>query len=490
MTISNPASVVGPKRNSKADLTVIGAGPAGMAAAVTASQAGADVVVIDEGPRPGGQIGRATTHRNSASDFFKPGPYDSRLTSLTQSFAEQSLRYLPGTTVWGIFDGRVVATDHRTHTLIESEYLLIANGAYETPVPFPGWTLSGVMTVGGLQQLQKVQRVVPKGRVLLSGTGPFLYLAADQLASAGVEIVAVADSASFPELARWAARLVRLPVLLMEGLGYLTRLRSRGVPLLYRHAVTRTMGEGRVRAAEVTELDDQFQPRPGTERQYSVDVVAVNHGFTPATELTHMAACDHVLDITTHHWLPVLDERQRTTQPWIYAAGDCAGIGYLPRNLLQGELAGTDVAIRLGLIPESEANRRAIRLQRKLRASTWYLELLAEIYSFRPGRVNWADSETIVCRCEGVRREVVEKSMAAQISVELDAVKRLSRAGMGQCQGKLCFPTILGMLSQEMGSRRFQEQDFTARPPLKPIPMQKLADLAEGTSVMGLGDAS
>jgi len=477
-------------RRESAEVVIIGAGPAGMSAAVAAASAGAEVVVIDEAPRPGGRVGGAPAATAAAGAAVHPGPYDDRLARLTRVYAEQPLTHLAGTTVWGLFDDRLVATDHPEHPLIEAQYLVIASGAYETPLAFPGWTLPGVMTVGGLQQLRKRQGLVPRGRVLLSGTGPFLYLAADQLAADGVEIVAVADSASRADWIRWGLRLARLPALAREGLGYLGRLRRRGIPLLYRRAAVRALGEERVEAAVIARLDNMYQIRAGSELELAVDVLAVNIGFTPATDLTHLAGCQHRLDRRTHHWLPVVDSLQRTSQSGIYAAGDCGGIGYLPKNLLQGELAGTDAALRLDRILETEARERIGRLQRQLRASAWYGQLLSEIYAFHPGRTAWADAGTVICRCEGVTREAIVASMEAQVSVELDAVKRLSRAGMGPCQGKLCFPTILGMLAQELDADRWRAQDYSARPPLKPISMHTLAELAETVQAQEQGEAA
>lgn len=465
------------------DLLIVGAGPAGLSAAVAAARAGAKVVVVDEEPRVGGRIGRSPSPLLPVKPVSRPGPYGDSLHSLVQAFEQLPILHLPKTLVWGIFDDRVVTTDHPNHPLIAAKHLLIANGAYETPVAFPGWTLPGATTVGGLQQLLKTQGLVPGGRVLLSGTGPFLYLAADQLASYGVRLVAVADLASRADWVRWGLRLARLPKLLREGLGYLWRLRRRRIPILYRHAAIRALGDQAVQSVVVAEVDHLGLPVAGSERSVAVDLLAFNAGFTPATDLTHMAGCEHVLDRRTHHWLPVVDDRQRTSRPGIHAAGDCTGIGYLPRNLVEGEIAGTDIAGQLGLLAAGEADQRLARLQRQHAASAWYSVLLAEIYAFQAGRVNWADNSTVVCRCEGVTREAVEESMAAQVSVELDAVKRLSRAGMGQCQGKLCFPTILGLLSRELSAERWKAQDFSARPPLKPISMQALADLAETVRV-------
>lgn len=437
------------------------------------------MAVIDDRPQPGGQIDRQPSPLFEPGDALPKRQYGELLSSLAREFMERPIRYMPDTTVWGVFEDRLVATDNPQHPIIAPERLLIANGAYETPLPFPGWTLPGVMTVGGLQNLLKTQTLVPTGKVFLSGTGPFLYLAADQLAGRGVQITAVADLASRSEWLQWAVRLVRLPSVLREGMGYFIRLYGRRIPVLFRHTVVRALGEDGLRSVVVAATDRDGRPLPGSERELPADILAVNVGFSPSTDLTRMAGCSHHIDPIALNWRPDLDLEHQSSQPGIYAAGDCAGIGFLPQNILEGELVGTEVAYRLGLLAKGEARQRIASIQRKLASYAWYSDLLAEIYAFRPGLLDLMSGATVVCRCEGVSRGAVESSFAPQISIVLDAIKRLSRAGMGQCQGKLCFPTILRMLSGEIPADQLMSQDYRSRPPLKPISMRVLAGLAE-----------
>ena len=187
---------------------------------------------------------------------------------------------------------------------MRAEALVLATGAYERSVPFPGWTLPGVYTAGGCQVLLKSQAVLPGKRVLVAGTGPLLLVVARQLARAGAQVVAVAEASSYTGLVLTPHLLWGHWGLLREGRGYLRELKKAGIPFLPRHTIIEARGEGQVREAVIARLDHAWRPLPGSERTLEVDTVAMGFGFIPNTELSRMAGCEHYYDARQGGWLP------------------------------------------------------------------------------------------------------------------------------------------------------------------------------------------
>jgi NADPH-dependent 2,4-dienoyl-CoA reductase/sulfur reductase-like enzyme len=459
------------------DLVIIGSGPAGLSAAVTAAAAGVDVAVIGEDHRVGGQIFRQIVPP-LRFEYSSVDRQNQRIFKrLEKEWAESKVQFLNRAVAWGIFGDNAIAFDNPKHSILKAKRLLFSEGAYETPVAFPGWTLPGVMTLGAAQTLLKGQGVVPKGIIVIAGTGPLLYYTASQLLKNGAEVAALIEASSFSQVAGWTRKLWRAPGILGKGLKYMAIIKKHRVPIYYNTVVKEALGSEVLEEIVYARADNLWKPQAGTEKRMKAEILCLNFGFTPSTHLSHMAKCGHICDPQLRGWRPVLSPRFETTQPGVFVGGDCTGIGGVEMAVLEGRIAGTEIARRLGAIRESEAERRLVRLTKSLESHRWYQNFLKSIYAFRPGLLDLMTDDTLVCRCE----EVDFKALSGFIqngAHHVEQIKRLTRIGMGRCQGRFCYPTLIGMLAKILPAKELEREDFSARLPSKPLLLKVLFEMS------------
>ncbi|MEV0400284.1 FAD-dependent oxidoreductase [Actinoallomurus sp. NPDC050550] len=448
------------------DVVVIGAGPAGLAAAVTAATAGLDVALVDAGRRPGGQYYR---HHAAETGGLHHG-WDAfvRLRD-----ALDRLTYLPSHRVWHVEDGFTVhalAGDRDERPVrIDARSVIVATGAYDRSLPFPGWDLPGVLTAGGAQALLKGDRVTAGERIVVAGTGPFLFPVATGLAGAGATVVGVFESNRPYGFAR---HLARNPGKAWEGAGYAAALARHRIPYRTGHAVVAAHGDGRVEAVTVARLDRDWAPVD--ERVIACDTVAVGYGFTPQLEIPLQLGCATRMDADGSPVVEV-DVAQRTSVPGVYAAGETTGVGGAQLSLVEGELAGLGVAEAAGgVAPDPAHVSRLLAKRRRLRA---FAEAMHEAYPVRPGWMGRLDDDTLVCRCEEVTCGRLAEA-AGLGATDPRSAKLLSRAGMGWCQGRVCGYATSWLAATACGRSPGPDDLLAAarRPIAQPVRLRDLAD--------------
>ncbi|MFH8727169.1 NAD(P)/FAD-dependent oxidoreductase [Streptomyces termitum] len=453
------------------DLAVVGAGPAGLAAAVTAATLGLAVALLDAGTRPGGQYYR---HPDPVLGAARPEALHHDWTAFAGRAAELRaharagrVRYLPGHQVWSVTGS---GTDWTVHARadeaaarpVRARAVLLATGAYERQLPFPGWTLPGVVGAGGAQAMLKSGLVLPGRRVVVAGSGPLLLAVAASLAAAGARVPAVVEAAGYAPYARHTGTLLRNPGKLVEGAvhgGALLRHRVR--PLL-RHAVVAAHGTGRVEAVTVARLDRDWRPVPGTGRRVPCDALAVGHGLVPELSLATALGCATrtAADGTV---ALVLTPGLRTSVPGVWAAGETGGVGGAQLALIEGEIAAHTVAGRA--VPAG-----LVRGRERLRA---FADVMGAAHRPGPGWTDWLREETAVCRCEEVSAGCVREAVAELGATDARTVKLLTRAGMGWCQGRMCGPAVAALAGDGPAPDR--------RPLACPVPLRQLAELPSDT---------
>lgn len=439
-------------------IVVIGAGPAGLAAAASASKAGADVVVLDEGERVGGQFWR-----------HHPAFTDPRLQHQLTRFAAlqealEGVRVVTSASVWRVeagtplcvhaLIGPVDAAQRRGETL-EADAVVLATGAHDRVLPVPGWTLPGVTSAGAVQALAKRDGVALGTRTVVAGAGPFLLPVAQSVALLGGEVVEVVEAASAGTIARgWGRRPWQMTAAAGKAgeLGsYLATLARHRTPYRLGSAVTRIHGGSSVEAVTVQRIDRDWRPIPGTERIIGCDSVALGHGFTPRLEAAIQFGCE----ITADRYVRV-DSQQLTSIPGVHAAGEITGIGGADAALAEGEIAGLAAAG----VPAADLRYRApLTARRRMRA---FAERLAT-HSIRPGWTAWLDDDTIVCRCEAATRGAI----AEYADASSRGMRLATRAGLGPCQGRTCGRSVEDIIGAASG--------FDRRPVLSSVRIGELA---------------
>ena len=462
------------------DLLVIGGGPAGLAAATVAASHGLRTVLVDERPTLGGQIFRQPGPGFVVKNPGKMGHDFGHGVDLIAAAGRAGAELSTGTTVVSVRGTSVVLCGYggaATTTTLRARRVLVAPGAYDRPVAFPGWTLPGVLTAGGAQALVKGSRVVPGDRVVFAGSGPLALAFPAQLRHYGVNVVLALEAGPAPTARSVLGLLSAAPgnlALLRDGAAYRLQLLRTGVPLRYRRIVVRADGERRVEEVVHAAVDASWRVIPGTEEHLAVDTLCVGYGFATSSELLRLAGCRFGYDEDLGGPVVEVDQWQRTSVPGILAAGDGTGVRGAPVAADQGRLAAIGAAVDLGSLSASQATALARPLRRRLAAKERFRRTLRPLYSVGPGVYELATQETVVCRCEEVTLARLEEAAAA--TGDANVAKSYTRAGMGLCQGRNCHRQVAAVLARHSGRPISEVAAMTARPPARPVPIRALAD--------------
>jgi len=477
-------------------VAVVGAGPAGLAAAVTAAEEGMTVTLIDAGAQSGGQFWRhpSEAHRSGFARDESAGHHhwarfvDLR-TRLEAQVVRGRVRWLTGRQVWNILRGdsgfvlhtaAVVGADPlpAAARAVSAERVVLATGAYDRQLPVPGWTLPGVMAAGGVQALVKAHQVAPGRRAVVAGTGPFLLTVAAGLAAAGVEVVAVCEANS---LRRWARRPLPLalePGKLVEGVEYARTFVRHRIPFRPRTIVTRVHGDQRAVAVSLSKVDARGRPT-GEPVRVDADLVAFGWGFTPQLELAVALGLRTRIDVDGSLVVDV-DPHLRASLPGIYAAGEATGVGGAVQSWTEGELAARTAVSDAG---GAEATSRRRALRRRISRARTFARAMHAASPVPAEWSSWLDGDTLVCRCEEVDVAAVAEVVEAQRAEDPRDVRVTARPGMGWCQGRVCGFAVSSLVSERTGCRwsTAQIEPLHKRPVGVPIPLGELAALAATT---------
>ncbi|MEU1804514.1 FAD/NAD(P)-binding oxidoreductase [Streptomyces sp. NPDC019937] len=460
---------------------MLGAGPAGLSAATAAAAHGARVALLDAAPRTGGQYWRHRSADDGAAHH--DWPLFQRLRAAAHTHRAR-LDHLPGHAVWHI---ERTVTGFVTHALsdgapreVHSRTVVVATGAYDRQLPFPGWTLPGVYTAGGVQALLKGHGVVAGRRIVVAGTGPFLLPAAVGMAEAGATVLGVFEAGRPTAFARHPLTTLRAAGKLAEAAHYLRTLRRHRVPYRTRTTVVEAHGADSVTGAVVARLDDRWRIVPGTRRRLECDTVAVGYGFTPQTEIAAQLGCAMDRD-ADGSLIARVDTRQRSTVPGVYVAGEACGVGGAGLACTEGELAGLHAAYATtGARPDPRGVARLLRLRAARRG---FATALHTAYPVRPGWREWLTEETVVCRCEEVTAGAIRHAVRELGATDPRAVKLCARPGMGLCQGRVCGYATAALTAAHAGRDVTAEdlRGLASRPIAQPVPLGLLRDPRSGT---------
>lgn len=436
----------------RCEVLVIGAGPAGLAAARAAASHGVDVVLVDMQARAGGQVWRV--------DIRKPAATPARK-EFQELLARPNVRWLGQAQVVAAMPGQVLIEEAGLAFELRYSALVLATGARELLLPFPGWTLPGVTGAGGLQALVKQGWPIAGKRVLIAGSGPLLLAAAVTVRAHGAQVVAVCEQAPALELASFAGQLWRWPSKLMQAAGLRTRL--LGVPYRSASWVRAAHGDDSLREVELE--------TPRGRSHIAVDHLAIGYGLVPNTELAAQLGC--ALDGRATHACVRVDEDLATSVPGIYAAGEACGIGGVDSARVEGEMAGHASAGAL------EA-ARALRGRR--RRARDFAGLLPRYFALRQAVRDVATPQTLICRCEDVHLGQLQEH------ADWRAAKLATRCGMGSCQGRICgaaLAELRGFAPTAAAPLAFipTTAAASARPPIFPTRLSTLAVVSASTPI-------
>jgi NADPH-dependent 2,4-dienoyl-CoA reductase/sulfur reductase-like enzyme len=471
---------------------------------VTAAEAGARVAVLDAGVRPGGQYyrrpPRGTQIRLGTPPQHTWRPFDDLEQRLATQVDNGRVRILQDTVAWAAetsaqetsgtaFVVRTRGGDRRLDEslgLLRARSVIVATGAYDRHLPFPGWDLPGVLSGGAAQALVKGSLTRPGRSAVIAGTGPFLLAVAATLIEARVRVVAVIEAHDplSPSLLRHVPALLGGAGKSAELARFVRLLARHRVPYLRGHRVIEASGVETVEAVTICRVDDQWRPVAGTERRLECDTVAVGFGFTAQTELPLQLGCE--VRVGDDGGLAVrVDTEQRASVEGVFAAGETTGVGGADLALAEGIVAGAAAARGLGLqarpSTRGSGKYRLDVVRRRVRRLRRFAAGLHAAFPLRPGWSDGLPDSTIVCRCEEVDAGSIRNAVTELGADDPRTVKLLTRAGMGWCQGRVCGFAVDGLCGTTGSATGIAAADRLAaaarRPLTVPISLGALADL-------------
>ncbi len=459
------------------EVVVVGAGPAGLSAALQASLAGAAVTIVDEYARPGGQYFKQPPPAFTLLDRSAMGRDYQAGVELMTRVEQGKVEVLTDTLVWGAFEPGILEIYREGKCQrIRAERTVVATGAYDRPIAFPGWTLPGVITAGAAQTFLKNQWVVPGSRVLMVGTGPFQLPVASQFIRAGATVVALLEAG---KVGNW---VTRVPAVwrhlgkVNEAKDYLAALLKARVDTRFGWTVVEARGDGQVEQAVIAQLDDDWKPVAGTEQVLEVDTVCLGFGFIPSLQLPRLLGCTSRWDADLSAWVTEHDVDQRTRVPGVFVAGETTGVGGHDVAIGEGAVAGITAAVDLGKVSADAAMKMLLKTRSELKNQREFADFLNRTFAIRPGIYELIREDTILCRCEEVTAGEI-RAAAQEWNGSLRTIKQLTRAGMGNCQGRVCGSLVAQVAARASGKTVEEIGLDTPRPPIKPIPLEALAGM-------------
>ena len=460
------------------ELLVVGAGPAGLAAATAAAQLGVQTILLDEQPAPGGQIYRAIT-TTPVRDRAVLGQDYWHGASLIEPFKQSGAQYAPGATVWAVAQRTapesvqgfevgysVAGQAHMLH----ARHILLATGAQERPFPVPGWTLPGVMTAGAGQVLLKSSGLVPGQHTVLAGCGPLLYLVAWQYLNAGVKVDAILETTP---TGRWIKALphvwgfLRSPYLI-KGLKLVLEVQAK-IKIVRGVTAIEALGEGKLERVRYTAA--------GKTVTMAVEQLMLHQGVIPNINLAQAVGVEQVWNEQLLCWEPKVDAWGNTNVPDLSIAGDGGGIAGAVAAEHRGRIAAYDAALKIGKISLADRDAQSapsrMQLARAVRGRTFFDTLYQAPDPFR-----MPVGDTIVCRCEEVTASQIRETVRLGCPGP-NQMKSFLRCGMGPCQGRFCSVTVTEIIAQERGVSPQEVGHYRLRFPTKPLTLGELAALPQ-----------
>ncbi|MDP1720531.1 MAG: FAD-dependent oxidoreductase [Candidatus Nanopelagicaceae bacterium] len=462
-------------------ITVIGGGPAGIAAALAAARTGESVRIIEGSSRLGGQY-----WRHLPEDLYlQDGEEYLRGQRLRQKVSRHpNIEILFNTHLWHANSDENQITlnivQRGNARMLTSDALILATGAYDRSLPFPGWDIPGVMTAGAAQSLLKGSDVRAGNQVVIAGTGPFLLPVASGLLDAGVEVVGLFEA---NRISRWVpfahVGLANISKVAL-AIKYMKSFKTHGLKMEHGQVVLRANAgsDGLLHSITVTKVDRNFQAKMGSEREIICDALAITWGFTPDVSVASNLGLKLTIDTHDGSTTVVVDEHQQTSLRRVFAAGEITGIGGSELAMTEGEIAGISAAHFLDPSGNAKDEPHIKRLLKMRKSQRNFARALLSVYKVRPGWTDRLTPETVICRCEEVSLTDIQDAVHKLGATNSRSTKLFCRAGMGMCQGRTCLRSVSEIVAKESGVEAKHRDQFSSgyRPIIFPISLDSVAN--------------
>jgi len=454
------------------DLVIVGAGPGGLAAAVTAKSVGMSVLILNEQEHIGGQIYHSLENVRGENRAILGEDYLYGRSLLTE-FRNSGAEYIPGAAVLDVnLDKSVCYLKGEKTYLVKAGHIIISAGAMERPVPVPGWTTPGVMGAASVDVLFKQANVIPSGKVVFAGSGPLMLVVACHLIDNGVKISAILDSSSYLNYAKSVPYLfgaLQKSDYLIKGMQMLWKIRRAGVVFLRGVKGIEAIGDDRITSVRYT--------RNGKTNEIETDLLLLHEGVVPNTQLSRAIGCDHEWYDLHRYWKPVVDDWGQSSVENVSLIGDCAGINGAKVAEYSGRIAGFNAAFLTGYLSEEERDKAVLEYRFARKKEMVIRPFIDSVYRPNIEMIVPRSPETIICRCEEVVLGDILTAMDRGYTLPV-TVKNETRSGMGRCQGRMCGLTISEILADRLEVSPEEIGYYSIRPMIKPVTVAQLGNMA------------
>lgn len=475
--------------SSQYDVAIVGAGPAGLAAAEQITRHGGQVIILDEQPRPGGQIMRQPPKEFTVQNWLKGSLYTALKDLLHRMEDNAKVIWQLSTTVLGIMpqdenDPRqgfhLWVMDSQGLKRIDAKKILICSGCYERPMAFPGSTKPGVMGAGAIQTFLKSQQILAGNSFVFTGTHPLQLIVAEQIIEAGGKVVAIAFAQSpysMLSILKSPLTLLHHWRIFMAAAKSFRRLKRASVPILFGYAIKEAKGTDSVSSVILQPVSPSGQPTGDHPlRTFEVDRLGLCYGFQVSSELARQAGAKSHWSERQGGWIIPHSPWMESDLDGLYVAGEITGMAGADASHSEGTIAGMGISLSLGLIPQEQADRKVSKIRKRLQNTRRFAQTLNHISRLPTHLMNTMITEdSLVCRCETITCATLKKALADSPHLRTaNSVKLLTRAGMGLCQGRLCYANIAALIAY-FHERPIEDiGPFHANWPIRPIPLNSL----------------
>ena len=465
------------KDKSRFNVIIVGSGFSGITAAEILADYDLSILLIDENIHLGGQLLRRIPDELGEPLAHKPEKIKRVGFGFVEKVKGKKITLMNTTTLLGVYENKEILIEYNRERTFALKYdvLLFATGARERFLPFKGWTLPGVYSTGMLQVLIKSFGVLPAKKMLMAGSGMFLFAAANEFLKNGGKLVGLMEQSGFWNKIKLLPQAIHHFSKFSEGGRYIARIFSSGIMVKFRRNVIEARGDKSLEEVVVAKLDKHGEPIKGSEKTYKTDALAVGYGFIPNIEGPQLAGCALEYDKNKGGWIVKVNDALETSVEGILAAGEITGIGGAEKSLNEGKIAAHTILAKLGIEDKLKRVPRFKKLKRERKHHLSFVKAFNSLYRIKPKTVLAIPDETIVCRCESIDMKTIKQAIPmGMVCHDPNSLKIAARCAMGQCQGRTCGPVIYDLLQILCNKSAEEIGVFSVRPPLKPVAIRAL----------------
>lgn len=466
--------------NTKYDVVIVGSGFSGIAAAGMLADRQLNILMVDENIHIGGQLLRKVPPILGNYSAYKPDHTKKIGFRFVENVRQKRITILNRTCVVGVYPGNRLMLESERKTIydITCDVLLFATGARERYLPFKGWTLPGVYSTGMVQVLMKSSGILPSKRIMIGGSGLFLFSVAYEYLKNKGKVLAVLEQTGMMGKVKMLPALAHQFAKVAEGAKFLSKIFFSGVPVKHRQKILEARGNEALEEVVTGRVDSSGKVIPGSERIYQTDALGIGYGFVPNIEGPQQAGCELQYTPDMGGWIVKVNSHLETSQENILAAGEITGVGGAFKSIDEGKIAALTILKKFQKIDEVDFQRQMKRLTKKRKHHLQFTHYFNSLYRVPEQAFLDIPDDTIVCRCEDITFGDIKKGIAEGYDTPM-ALKSGMRLSMGNCQGRTCGPVVYDILSAVTKTDANSFGPFNTRQPMKPVSIEALANFAD-----------